>query len=253
MKSDTLFVAWQDDVSREWFPVGQLETDLERPLYRFRYTSGAERAQCQAGFPLLMEFPQLRGHYESDVLFPTFTNRIMHQGRPDFAAYMLNLGFEGGLDPIGALAVSGGYRTTDPYEIFPKIEKQADGSFACRFFLHGNRHTNQPAQDRIKRLREGDDLYVTLELTNPATVLAVQVQTKDYHMIGWAPRYLVYDLVKAMAESPTSYKAHVVRVNPPPAPKSCRILIEMTGYWAEHEPMSGKDYQPLVRCNRDFP
>ena len=247
MTTDTLFLAWQDDASREWFPVGRLEADLERSLYRFRYTGGAERAQCTKGFPLLMEFPQLRGNYESEVLFPTFTNRIMRQGRPDFESYMFNLGFSEGIDPMATLAVSGGYRATDSYEVFPKIEKQADGSFTCRFFLHGNRHTNQPAQDKISNLKEGDDLFITLELTNPATRLAVQVQTKDYHMIGWAPRYLVYDLVKAMTESPTSYRAHVARINPPPAPKSYRILVEMSGCWDEHEPMSGEDYLPLVQ------
>ena len=116
----------------------------------------------------------------------------------------------------------------------------------CRFFLHGNRYTNHPAQDKIRNLREGDGLFITLELTNPATRLAVQVQTKDYHMIGWASRYLVYDLVKAMTESPTNYSAHVVKINPPPAPRSYRILVEMSGHWADHEPMSGEDYLPLV-------
>ena len=36
-------------------------------------------------------------------------------------------------------------------------------------------------------------------------------------MIGWAPRYLVGDLAAAMAKS-AEYNAHVVRVNPQPAP-----------------------------------
>ena len=123
--------------------------------------------------------------------------------------------------------------------------KHEDGSFTCRFFLHGWRHVNQSAQERIDRLTKWDELYVTLELTNPATGLAVQIQTTDYHMIGWTPRYLVTDLVAAMAESP-QYSARVVRVNPLPAPSKQRVLIEMNGRWDKHEPMTSEDFDPLV-------
>ncbi len=59
MSAKTLFLAWQDkrEESRLWFPVGRLDADVERPLYRFRYTGGAKRAEKEAGFPLLIEFP----------------------------------------------------------------------------------------------------------------------------------------------------------------------------------------------------
>jgi hypothetical protein len=45
---------------------------------------------------------------------------------------------------------------------------------------------------------------VTVELTNPETTTAVQIQTEDYQMLGWAPRYLVHDLVHAMARRSSS-------------------------------------------------
>ena len=89
---------------------------------------------------------------------------------------------------------------------------------------------------------------MTLELTNPATGLAVQIQTTDYQMIGWTPRYLVGDLMQAMAEGANTCEARVVRVNPQPAPSKQRVLIEMRGRWENHEPMSGQDFQPLVVC-----
>ena len=135
---------------------------------------------------------------------------------------------------------------TDAYEVFPKIVKDDDGNFACRFFLHGWRHVNQSAQERIGLLKQREKLYVTLELTNPATGLAVQIQTEDYHMIGWTPRYLVDDLVEAMAESPGQYDAQVVRINPLPAPSKQRVLIEMRGRWDKHEPMASEDFVPLI-------
>ena len=91
-----------------------------------------------------------------------------------------------------------------------------------------------------------EELYVTVELTNPASGLAVQIQTTDYHMIGWAPRYLVGDLARAMTERPRAYAAKVVRLNPVPAPAKQRVLIEMRGKWDGYEPMEGDDYQPVV-------
>jgi hypothetical protein len=76
--------------------------------------------------------------------------------------------------------------------------------------------------------------------------LAVQIQTEDYYMIGWAPRYLVSDLVQAMASAPSEYKAKVIRLNPAPAPSQQRLLIELTGRWPGHQPMSSEDFDPLA-------
>ena len=205
------------------------------------------QAQQKAGFLPLIEFPKLDEGYESSELFPLFQNRVINRARPDLADYLSYLDLREGADPIEILSASGGSRVTDAYEVFPKLEKDEDGSFVCRFFLHGWRHVNESAQKRIERLEAGDQLYVTLELTNPKTGLAVQIQTADdYYMIGWTPRYLVNDLVKAMAESPGDYRAKVVRVNPLPAPSKQRVLIEMKARWKKHEPMSGDDFHPLA-------
>lgn len=246
MNMRTLFLAWQDKraESRQWFPVGRL--DVTPSLYRFRYIGGAKRAEEEAGFPGLIEFPHLDQDYRSSELFALFQNRIMSRTRPDFAEYLRSLDLPQEADPIEILSANGGYRATDAYEVFPKIEKHPDGRFACRFFLHGFRHVNPEAQRRIDRLQPKELLYVTLELTNPVTTLAVQLQTTDYHVVGWAPRYLVADLTTAMAESTDQYEARVVQINPLPPPSKQRVLIEMQGRWDRHEPMSGQDFQPLV-------
>ncbi len=104
----------------------------------------------------------------------------------------------------------------------------------------------EDAKRQIERLRSGDILHVTIELTNPETQYAVQVQMTDYHMIGWAPRYLVKDLVTAIAHAPGDYGARVVRVNPVPAPSRQRVLIELSGHWPhDYEPMSADEFQLL--------
>ena len=247
MSEKTLFLAWQDkrEGSRLWFPIGRLDADVERSLYRFRYIGGAKRAREEAGFPLLIEFPELDKDYQSSELFPLFRNRVIAPGRPDRSGYLRNLDLLEDATPFEILSVNGGTRVTDAYEVFPKLVKHADGSFSCRFFLHGWRHVNLPARERTGLLKPGEKLYVTLELTNPATVFAVQIQTTDYHMIGWTPRYLVADLTAAMAET-ANYSAHVVRINPQPAPSRQRVLVEMRGRWDKHEPMTGEDFMPLV-------
>ncbi len=73
-------------------------------------------------------------------------------------------------EPAEILEVNSGYRATDSFEVFPKAERAADGLFHSRFFLHGWRHVN-----RIDALKPGENLYVTIELTNLATRLAVQI------------------------------------------------------------------------------
>lgn len=245
MSAKTLFLAWQAQQDRQWFPVGQLEADVESSHYRFCYIGGAKRAEKDAGFQPLLDFPSLSEAYHSSELFPLFRNRVIAPGRSDRTDYLHNLDLPESADPVEILSVNGGSRVTDAYEIFPKLVKRWDGSFTCRFFLHGWRYVNESALKQIERLTKDNTLYVTLELTNPATKLAVQIQTTDYHMIGWAPRYLLADLVAAMAESP-EYSARVVRVNPQPAPSKQRVLIEMNGCWKTHEPMSNTDFQPLV-------
>lgn len=247
MTDKTLFLAWQDKrLTRGWFPVGRLDVLADRHAYRFRYTKGAERAHESAGFDALLDFPKLHRAYESYDLFPLFKNRIISAGRRDFADYLRMLDLPENAEPVEILEVGGGYRATDSFEVFPKIERRADGFFSCRFFLHGWRHVNPAALKRIEALEPGQNLYVTIELTNPATQLAIQIQSEDYHMIGWAPRYLVDDLVRAIALSPGDYGAKVVRINPAPAPSKQRLLVELEGRWPDYEPMHKGDFEPLV-------
>ncbi len=247
MKS--LFLAWQDaGTSRAWFPIGRLDADVERSSYRFGYTGGAERAAREAGFTPLLSFPDLDARYESRELFPLFRNRVVGSDREDFRDYLQQLDLPEGTDPITILGVSGGTRQTDNLEVFPKLERRPDGTFACRFFLHGSRHVNAIAHSRIDVLKSGESLQVCLELNNPATGPALQIESVDYVMLGWTPRYLVADLIKAIAESPKRVAARVVRINPAPAPSNQRVLVELMGSLSpNYEPMSGSDFQLLRR------
>lgn len=250
MSEKTLFLAWQDsEQSRGWFPVGRLDADVSLPKYTFGYIRGAKEAKEKNGFVPIYGFPSFDRLYTSERLFPLFQNRVMNRRRGDFREYLDTLDIEKpDPDPFEMLEVDGGYRVTDSFHVFPKIERGENGAFRCRFFLHGWRHTNDKAQHRLESLQPGETLYVTIELTNPKTGLAVQIHTEDYYMIGWAPRYLVRDLTKAMAQAPGDYRAHVVKFNPVPAPSKQRVLIELSGHWPpDYKPMSSPDFQLIAQ------
>lgn len=246
----SLFLAWQDAAhSRAWFPIGRLDANVEGSHYWFGYTQGAVRAADEAGFQPLLSFPDIHKAYEANELFPLFRNRVMGAEREDFVEYLRQLDLTPEeANPMTILALTGGERQTDSLEVFPKLERRPDGTFVCRFFLHGSRHVHRVAHERIETLQSGDSLQVSLELNNPATGPALQLESADYAMLGWAPRYLVGDLIKAIAGSPTRIRACVVRVNPSPAPTNQRVLVELAGSLpVNYEPMSGSDFQPIAR------
>ena len=126
------------------------------------------------------------------------------------------------------------------------LERLSDGSFKCRFFLHGTRYVSPAAQERLNSLKPQDPLKVNIELNNPATGLALQLQTEDYFMIGWAPRYLIGDIVKTIVRDPHEFSAQVVRLNPVPAPSKQRLLVEFRGRWPNFIPMTTDEFAPLV-------
>jgi hypothetical protein len=255
MKS--LFLAWQAPAGsahgRAWFPVGRLDAFSAdegalsyHPQYRFRYTGGALKAQQDVGFAPLLAFPEFNRNYESNELFPLFQNRVLSPKRSDFAEYIQWLDLDRGhADPVSILSVSGGERVTDNLEVFPKVMASKEGTFCVRFFLHGLRHLGDKAVERASRLVVGEALRIVVELNNPATRLAVPLLTEDYHMIGWAPRYLVEDLINCVPQAP-ALSARIVRMNGEEAPLNQRFLIEYCGR-APHgtEPMSTPDFTPL--------
>ncbi|MES1147334.1 MAG: hypothetical protein ABUL49_01140, partial [bacterium] len=152
----------------------------------------------------------------------------------------------GQADPISILAVSGGGRVTDSLEVFPEVKADSEGRFSVRFFLHGLRHLGEVSIERASRLAAGDELPVMMELNNPATGTAVPLYTKEYIIVGWAPRYLVEDLVKCFANA-TELVAKVVRNNGDAAPINQRVMIEFSGHApAGTQPMSTSDFLPYT-------
>jgi len=189
----------------------------------------------------------LERDYRSEKLFPVFQNRVLSSKRSDFPEYVSWLGLDPShADPISILSVSGGNRVTDNLEVFPKVVPNELGEFHIRFFLHGLRHLGDASRERAKQLEHGEPLRIMVELNNPATRLAVSFHTEDYVMIGWAPRYLVDDLLTCLPEAP-DLTAKVFQVNRDHAPLNQAILIDYHGRAPEGcELMASPDFRPLI-------
>ena len=243
----SLYLAWQNPVKgRTWYPIGRLDATSAHGPYRFSYIKGVERARREANLTALPSFPDFKKHYESESLFPLFRNRILSSAREDFEEHLRTLDLDPSTaDPLVILAITGGRRQTDTFEVFPKIARNDDGTFRCRYFLHGLRHIDARNHERALKLLPGELLRVSIELNNPATGLALQLQSQEYDLLGWAPRYLVIDLVRVIQDSYQDIKAHVVKVNPD-ATIQQRVLVELSGNWpANYEPMSSDEFRDL--------
>lgn len=239
----TLFLAWQSPNNRAWFPVGRLEANQEQNKYVFHYTQGVDKAKKE-GFHPIGSFPEFAKRYESSELFPLFRNRVLASNRRGFDEYLRTLDMDAAsVDLVDVLAVTGGERQTDSFQVFPKLEKTSESAFTCRFFLHGLRYCPEQNRQRFLALQVGEPLGVLLELNNPVTRLAFQFKTQDQVLLGWSPRYLVDDLLGA-AVSYHDLQARVILNNPEGTPLNRRILVEMTGTLPQdYEPMSSSDFQ----------
>ncbi|WP_066384762.1 HIRAN domain-containing protein, partial [Anabaena sp. CA = ATCC 33047] len=242
----TLFLAWQDPKSRGWFPIGRLTFDGNE--YQYLYTKGALEARTKYQFQPLLSFPDLNKVYKSAELFPLFSNRLMRRSRPDYKNYIECLNIpEGEDDPVAILSRSGGRKVTDNFEVFPCPEPDENGLYHIHFFAHGLRHLPVCAIEKIDQLEPSELLYLANEFQNPYDSRALLLCTKDHHIVGYCPRYIVDDVFKLKNQNPELVKVHVERVNPAPTPLQLRLLCNLTAEWHEEfQPFSSREYQPIV-------
>jgi hypothetical protein len=245
----TLFLAWRSSRTRTWYTVGRLTTN---GLYRFVYTRGAEEAERYGGFTAIPGFPDREQVYESEALFPLFSNRLLPRSRPDYPEWVEWLSLpEHDDDPVALLARSGGQRATDNFEVYPAPERRSDGGYHVHFFAHGLRHFPPSSVARAARLRPGEPLLLMHDFQNLVDPRALMLRTAeieagDIHSVGFCPRYLLSDVLELLEQSPDSAKVAVERVNPPPAPTQFRLLCNLTLQWPTNfEPFSGSEHQPI--------
>lgn len=241
----TLFLAWKDPISPNWFTIGRLTFD--KNIYQFVYTQGVKEAEEKCAFTPLLSFPRLNEVYTSTYLFPVFANRVMSRSRPDYSSFIEWLDLpDGGDDPLEILARSGGERVTDTFAVFPDPEVDEKGRYNLYFFSQGLRHLPRSAIDRIDRLDAGETLEFDRELQpfddSPALVLT----TEDGDRVGYYPRYLLREIFELLRQN-SNLEVRVERVNKPPTPLQFRLLCKMSVHCRDNFSLfSSCQYQPMI-------
>ena len=240
----TLFVSWQDPITRSWYPIGMLSRDSDG--FEFAYTRGAQMSE---NFQPLIQFKELDKRYRSEELFPVFANRLMNKSRAEYESMLewLNLS-SGEADPIQILAVSEGRRMTDDLCLFPRSDPNKNGDYVVNFFSHGIRYLDDESLARVSQLRRGEKLFLIPDEGNEHDSYALSLETGDLEFrVGFCPRFLVRDLHWLLAETgPNEVEVSVERVNPD-APLQLRLLCRVVAPWPESfEPFSSEEFQLLA-------
>jgi hypothetical protein len=249
----TVFLAWQDNASRRWYPIGRLRfLPSPEPRFQFNYTKGFALAQQEAQLAPLVGFHDPKQVYEAQELFPQFRNRIMHSSREDFDAYVARLDLEEASGPreLSILARSGGRRTTDSFEVFssPLRESVEGPLFDAVFFVHGARYVSG-AVELTHSLAPGHRLRLVADWQNSVDPKALMLRTDSSEgcaLLGWVPRYYCTDLL-FLKEQSVEIDVVVQRVNLPPAPIQQTVLCRARALWpaGARMPFGSPEYEPL--------
>lgn len=219
----TLYVAWQNQESREWTPVARL--DRENGQYKLQYTLGAKRCH---GFVGLGRMSERDNVYISTELFPFFRNRLISKSRPEYRDYLRWLALEDvGDDPMEILALTAGMRATDSLELIPPPRFQ-DNSTVLDFFSRGFSHLHKSALERARSLDAGEKIYLMKDIQNARHdgALALRAE-KDSALLGYIPKYYCRGLNRLLDVVKNDVQVEVRRVNLD-APFDMRLLCRLT-------------------------
>lgn len=247
MKS--LYLTWQDSVSRNWYPVGRLISN--GTAYLFHYTKGAQASENFKPFGAMHELEKV---YFSPDIFPLFSNRIMQKNRPEYKDLLKWLDLsDSQADPLLLLEKTAGKRETDSLALFAEPQQSKDGGYEISFFVNGIKHLPREAINRIDALTTGEELYLMKDLQNPFDAFSIVLRTGEpIVVLGFCPRYLNADFNWLLDNvSLNRLKATVKKVNPE-APIQLRLLCELKSVWPDgFKPCSGKEYQPISDKTED--
>lgn len=218
-----LYVAGQNEVTREWIPVAELR-QIDNG-YELRYTKGAQRLP---GFTGLSRMQALDKSYYSRSLFPFFSNRVIPKSRPEFTSYVRWLGLETApSSPMDLLSVTGGSRATDNYELVapPRV---IDGALELDFFLRGLRYLPAAVLSQVSDIQENAGVFLMKDVQNKIdqNALAIRVEQPSSMLLGYVPRYYARGIARLLESKDVNLTGEVKRINTD-APMDMRVLVSL--------------------------
>lgn len=187
-KLNSLLVTWQNPQTTRYYLMGSLQKS--HSLYRFAYYPESIAA---SGFRKIPGFPDVQKTYESSVLFPLFSSRLMSSKRSDRKDWLRSFELSESSDDFLVLARSLGRRVGDNFELFeePTIDlssKKINGT--CP--VHGLRHQAKGMELLAAGgVTAGQPLEVVIEDSNSIDPRARLVRTISGVELGYLPRPLL--------------------------------------------------------------
>ncbi len=231
MTEPHIHLAWQDPDTRRWYPVGRF--GFHDGSFTFEYLSAqAARAQAEANFSGVPQFPDFSKTYTSNQLFPFLANRLIRPDRYDFKQQQLRLDmasvtdYDNPRDIFEILARTGGRRQTDNFEFFRPLTPQ-DGQIRCIFFSRGISYIDPEIRDFwASGSTPKGTLRLVADMENPADEDALIIIDEAIRPMGFVPRYYSRDLSR-LYHAGAIQTVSVARHNPHPAPDQERFLIRL--------------------------
>jgi hypothetical protein len=167
--------------------------------------------------------------YESETLFPLFSNRVISRSRPEFKDYLRWLGLaEMENDPMSMLALTGGIRGTDEIELFPPPTVTSTGDYQLEFFARGIRHLPKETIEQIGSIAPSSRLFLMEDRQNAMDPFAIALRTDEPVIFaGYCPRYYAKDLKVFLDDARSGLEIRAKCINTD-APLNMRLLCTVT-------------------------
>lgn len=207
---NSLLVTWQNPETRAWFLMGHLRESDGR--YTFAYYPGVED---NSDFRPVPGFADVSRTYESRVLFPLFSSRLMSAKRADRPEWLESLGLKSDANAFEILGRSLGRRVADTVELYPEpVVDLAARTVTAEVPIHGLRyHPNGlDLLDRGAIQLEGRMLVVP-EPGNTHDNRALAIFTPEGVKLGYVPAPILEYLERCGLSSHHA-TATTVHVNP---------------------------------------
>lgn len=222
-----MIVTRRSPADRAYSAIGYLDKvvdDDDNPIYEFTYLS---RLADDLAFVPIVGFRDVRRHYRSSRLFPSFADRVMSAKRPDRPQYLAALSLQSDADAWEILTASGGYREGDPIELvsLPSYD-HSSGATTAHFLAHAVRYCTDEASAHISGLKAGQRLALRPDPANPKDPRAVEVADGALSL-GFVPSPLLDYVHSVMDGGP--YELTVVHANPAETHPHLRLLLRLGG------------------------
>lgn len=213
---EAFLVLLQDETTRAYRRIGRLSRDRQGS-FEFRYDAAAPDIVRRLGRGPLVEFPKWDEVYRKATLFSTFSNRVMTPRRDSYREYYEMLGFKSPPDPFEVLARTLGSKSSDRLQVLPVPRVSDDGVLSFAFLVHGGRHVD-PDFEHLRRIHEGDAVFLSPEAANAVSPVAVlvgsQPGTSRETALGYVPDPLGAFIHALIAHS-SDLNATAVHINLP--------------------------------------